>query len=103
MGCPLCDDTGWKETHVDGVRRVTRCDCWRANLTTQLLADARIPARYHHCDLATFVTYPNEGLLLAVARAQKFADTFPVVDKGLFFMGRRASARRTSRLPRSRV
>lgn len=69
------------------MRRVTRCDCWRAKLGDTLLADAHIPRRYQHCDLATFVTYPNERLLNVVKRTQRFADEFPVVEKGLFFVG----------------
>jgi DNA replication protein DnaC len=87
VACPLCDDTGWKPIDVDGVRRVTRCDCWRAKLGETLLADARIPRRYQHCDLKTFITYPNERLLNVVKRTQRFADEFPVVEKGLFLVG----------------
>jgi DNA replication protein DnaC len=85
--CPICDDTGWKPIDVDGVRRVTRCDCWRAKVGDALMTGARIPGRYQRCDLDTFITYPNERLLSAVQRARKFADEFPVVDKGLFFVG----------------
>ena len=33
-----------------------------------LLADARIPRRYQHCDLGAFISYPNERLLNALAR-----------------------------------
>ena len=87
MPCPICDDTGWKPIEVDGVRRVTRCDCWRAKVGDALMTGARIPGRYQRCDLDTFITYPNERLLSAVQRARKFADEFPVVDKGLFFVG----------------
>ena len=87
MSCAICDDTGWKPIDVDGVRRVTRCDCWRAKVGDALMTAARIPGRYQRCDLDTFITYPNERLLSAVQRARKFADEFPVVDKGLFFVG----------------
>ena len=87
MPCPICDDSGWKPVEVDGVSRVTRCDCWRARASDTLLAAARIPRRYQHCDLDTFVTYPNERLVKAVKRTRRFADEFPVVDKGLFFVG----------------
>jgi len=48
---------------------------------------ARIPRRYDHCDLDNFVVYDNERLLRAVSAARRFADAFPVVDKGLFFIG----------------
>jgi DNA replication protein DnaC len=85
--CPICDGTGWKPIDAGGARRVERCDCWREGLTAKLLAEARIPPRYHKCELETFVTYPNEGLLRAVTRARRFADEFPVVDKGLCLIG----------------
>ena len=87
MPCPLCDDTGWKPVDADGVRRVERCDCWRAGLTTRLLDEARIPPRYRRCDLETFVTYPNEKLIAAVRQARRFADEFPVIQKGLCLIG----------------
>lgn len=87
MTCAICDGTGWKTIEIDGVRRVTRCDCWREKVADTLLADSRIPRRYQHCSLDTFVTYPNERLLNAVTRAKRFADQFPVVEKGLFLVG----------------
>ena len=85
--CTLCDDTGWKPVDRDGVRRVERCDCWREGLTARLLDEARIPPRYRKCDLSTFVTYQNEGLLNAVRQARRFADTFPEPRKGLCLIG----------------
>jgi DNA replication protein DnaC len=85
--CPLCDGTGWKPVEIDGVQRVTRCDCWRAKVGETLLANARIPRRYQHCDLGSFLTYPNERLVNALHRSRQFADQFPVVEKGLFFVG----------------
>jgi DNA replication protein DnaC len=87
VSCPLCDDTGWKSVEQDGIRRVTRCDCWREKTGERLLAEARVPRRYQHCDLGTFLTYPNERLLNAVKRTRRFAEEFPVVEKGLFFVG----------------
>jgi DNA replication protein DnaC len=87
MSCPICDDTGWKPVETNGVRRVERCDCWRAGLTNRLLDEARIPPRYRRCDLETFVTYPNEKLIGAVRQARRFADEFPVIQKGLCLIG----------------
>lgn len=86
MICPVCDGTGWKVVDADGVRRATRCDCWREQLTSRLFADARIPRRYQHCDLGNFRAY-NESLSDAKARAVKLAEAFPVVDRGLFLEG----------------
>lgn len=87
MACDLCDDTGWKAIETEGVRRVVRCDCWRDGLTQRQLDSARIPPRYRRCSLDTFVTYPNERLLAAVAYARRFADDFPAPRKGLCLIG----------------
>ena len=87
MSCALCDDTGWRPLEDGGVRRVVRCECWRAALGHRLLTEARIPARYQRCDLTNFLTYPNEELIRALTRACEFADAFPVVDQGLMLIG----------------
>lgn len=85
--CVICDDTGWKTIEVDGVSRVTRCDCVHAKASAQNLSDARIPPRYQRCTLDSFVTYQNEELMRAVESARRFADAFPVVQKGLMLIG----------------
>ena len=89
MPCPLCDDTGWRPVDDDGgagPRRVVRCDCWRENVGRQRLSDANVPRRYQHCTLANFGAY-NESLERAVVQAQRVADAFPVVGRGLFLEG----------------
>jgi DNA replication protein DnaC len=85
--CAICDDTGWKTVEDDGVSRVTRCDCVRESRSARLLTEARIPPRYQRCTLDSFVTYSNEELLRAVESARRFAQAFPVVQKGLMFIG----------------
>jgi DNA replication protein DnaC len=87
MACPRCDDTGWRPVERDGVRYVERCDCWQETLTSALVTEARIPPRYVRCDLDSFVLYPNEKLMAAVARARRFAEAFPAVPKGLCLIG----------------
>ena len=87
MSCPHCEDTGWRAVDSGRSRRVERCVCWQETVTTRLLADARIPPRYSRCDLDSFVLYPNEKLMAAVARARRFAETFPAVTKGLCLIG----------------
>ena len=87
MPCPLCDGTGWKPIEDHGVRRVVRCDCWREQTAAQALEQAMIPPRYHRCEFSNFVTYPNDRMLSAVAAAKRFAEKFPVVDKGLMIIG----------------
>jgi DNA replication protein DnaC len=87
MACQFCNDTRWKIVERDQVRRAVRCDCWRATQAERLIAEARIPKRYEHCTLDNFVQYSNEKLLKALSHARRFAEAFPVVDKGLFFIG----------------
>lgn len=86
MACPICDDTGWKPIEVEGVSRVTRCDCWRAKVGDALMAAAHIPSRYQRCDLEHFQAY-NDKLKQALAHAQRLAAAFPVADRGLFLLG----------------
>jgi len=87
MMCAECEGTGWRPVERDGVRRVERCDCWRAGLTAKLFTEARIPPRYRHCDLDNFRDN-NDSLSGAVRKARAFAERFPVVDRGLFFVGK---------------
>ena len=86
MPCEICDDTTWKTISVDGVSRVTRCDCVRESSTARLMAEARIPRRYQHCDFANYLAY-NEHLTRALQHATRLAEGFPVVERGLFLQG----------------
>ena len=85
--CADCQGTGWAVRTVDGARRAERCDCWQRARLDQVLARGRIPARYAKCDFSTFTAYDNEKLRRAIGKARKFANEFPVVDKGLLFIG----------------
>jgi DNA replication protein DnaC len=85
--CEICDDTTWKSITVDGVTRVTRCDCVHARAVEQQLKDARIPPRYQRCSLDTFTTYDNERLLSALRVARRFVEDFPHAQKGLMLIG----------------
>ena len=87
MSCSVCQGSGWKLLDTDDRTAVVRCDCYRDTLTERLLAEARIPRRYAHCDLERFVTYDNESLERACSQARSVAERFPVVSKGLFLLG----------------
>jgi hypothetical protein len=78
----VCDDTGWKTIEVDGVSRVTRCDCVRDKTVDQRPRDARIPPRYQRCTLDSFLIYQNEELLRAVSTARRFCEGFRSSIKG---------------------
>jgi DNA replication protein DnaC len=84
--CTVCNDTYWKPVTVDGVERVVRCDCWRADLVARLAADARVPPRFARADLDNF-DHDMDTQRNAWRRAMAFVEAFPVVDKGLLFYG----------------
>src|SRR5690242_2765382 len=86
MPCEFCDDTGWKPLEQNGIRRVVRCDCRRAKVGQERLADSNIPKRYQHCTIANFTAY-NESLERAAVHAAAMADAFPAVARGLFLEG----------------
>ncbi len=71
---------------VDGVPRVTRCDCWHQQMYETLLKNARIPRRYLHCELTNFETH-TDSQRTAHRRALKLVEDFPVADRGLLLFG----------------
>lgn len=74
-----------------GERRVTRCDCQLRARGQSLLAAARIPRRYEHCELANYDTdFPGAHPSLARAHlmASKFVHEYDPRDgTGLLFIG----------------
>ena len=91
--CPLCDGTGWKEAGLEGgARRVTRCDCVLAGRAERLLVQARIPARYEHCELSNFDIIPGlhgDSASRALLVARRFVEEYPLDQerRGLLFVG----------------
>ncbi len=94
--CPLCEGTGWKTLPASPGspkdRRVTRCDCQLRARAQILLAAARIPKRYEHCELASYTTdFPgaHPSLALAHLSAAKFAHEYDPRDgTGLLIIGK---------------
>ena len=86
--CPLCEGTGWKPVSSGAERRVTRCDCRLQARSQALLAAARIPKRYEHCELSNF-EFDGPHLSLAPARmaACKFVENYPLDSTGLLLIG----------------
>jgi len=64
-GCPECNGSGWVRVVKDGAEGVQRCDCYRHARIERLVANARIPSRYVHCELTSFETSekPNDAEL----------------------------------------
>jgi DNA replication protein DnaC len=98
--CPLCGGSGWKTVSAGPNatlemikdRRVTRCDCQLEARKHTLLAAARIPKRYEHCELANYDTdFPGASPSLAEAHfmATAFAEKYdPHGDRGLLIIGK---------------
>jgi DNA replication protein DnaC len=80
--CHACDGSGW-EPAEGGVRR---CRCTESLRIARLIAEARIPKRYEHCDLDSYLP-THESQKKAKAYVQRFTDKYPQVDVGLLFLG----------------
>ena len=88
--CPICAGSGWKE--IPGAERgVTRCDCQLRARSEAMIAAARIPKRYEHCELSNFTTdFPGAERSLAMSHlsATRFVEEFdPREGKGLLLVG----------------
>ncbi|HET8826437.1 MAG TPA: ATP-binding protein [Terriglobales bacterium] len=84
--CPVCGGTGWKFAGED--RRVSRCDCRLKQKSEALLASARIPKRYEHCELSNFsFEGPHSHLTRARMDACKFVEEYPLENTGLLLIG----------------
>jgi len=85
--CVHCGGTGFQIlVRPDGESRALACECRREDGSDRLMAQARIPRRYHRCDFEGY-----DGLTLshrlAKQKAEKFAREFPASESGLLFMG----------------
>lgn len=118
--CPQCGGTGWRTVEIaiagqgsagNGApagsaanarflapaRQAVLCDCAGDDRCERLLAAARIPRRYEHCDFANYdtdlydgpdATTWNRSLQQARLVAEAFAREYPQVDQtGLLLMG----------------
>jgi DNA replication protein DnaC len=85
--CPFCAGSGWKT--VPGAEHgVTRCDCQLRARADALIAAARIPKRYEHCELSNFdFEGQYKGLYRARMAACRFVEDYPMDKKGLLFVG----------------
>jgi DNA replication protein DnaC len=89
--CPLCAGSGWKTVPGAVEHGVTRCDCQVRARGGALIAAARIPKRYEHCELSNFTTdFPgfDRSVSLAHISASRFVQEFdPREGKGLLLVG----------------
>lgn len=89
----MCAGSGWKT--VPGAEHgVTRCDCQLRARADAMIAAARIPKRYEHCELSNF---EFEGPQLHLARARmaacRFVEEYPVHKTGLLLVGSAGSGK----------
>jgi DNA replication protein DnaC len=81
--CPICNGSGWEA--ADG-GKVRRCRCLESARVDRLLAEARIPKRYEHCDLDSYL--PNDETQKSAKKyVQRFLDRYPQIDVGLLLLG----------------
>ena len=81
----MCSGTGWKSA---GEHRVVRCDCRLKLRGDSLLAAARIPKRYEHCELSNFeFDGPHRNLAAARMAACRFVEEYPDDKSGLLLIG----------------
>jgi DNA replication protein DnaC len=86
MACEICHGTRWKSVIVDGVERLTRCDCWMDVVKSKSLAESRIPPKFAKAELTTYKP-DTDSQRDALRLAKKFVETFPADQKGLVFFG----------------
>jgi DNA replication protein DnaC len=82
--CPICNGSGWAPAEEAGM--VRRCRCLEAMRVERLLADARIPKRYEHCDLDSYLPI-HESQKKAKVYIQHFLEKYPLIDVGLLILG----------------
>jgi DNA replication protein DnaC len=92
--CPACAGTGFRIVAAPAGGSVARlCDCRRGasadDVRARRLASAHLPARHAACDFDSFHAWGDHALSLANARtvAQRYAQEYPLSDRGLLLMG----------------
>ncbi len=82
--CPYCCGTGWERVEPGGTLK--HCRCLQAGRVERLLAEAKIPKRYEHCDLESYI--PNDATQKsAKADIVRFLERYPLIDVGLLLLG----------------
>ena len=82
--CPRCGGSGWER--IEGTESVRRCGCLDSARIERLVAAARIPKRYEHCALESYMPN-NPTQKKAKADVGYFIDRYPLIEVGLLFLG----------------
>ncbi len=84
--CPYCDGQGMRIVEDERGRRVAvPCVCRAQRRSRRVLTLARIPRRYEHCTLDSYESNfdgAHRSLHLALKRARRFVDGYPLVNDG---------------------
>jgi len=89
LECSLCDGTGWRPVQRGGLRAVEACPCQKPPRDMSWWMErAQIPPRFHECNFEDFsVPSDNPSLQMAVVKARGFVEQYPLLEKGLLFIG----------------
>jgi DNA replication protein DnaC len=90
--CGQCGGTGFVIVSREGASLARLCVCRErpaAAGATALLEAARVPRRYADCEFDNFDAFGEHALSLANAKAValRYAEEYPLSDRGLLFMG----------------
>ena len=91
--CDRCAGTGFVIVEQDGTSRARVCGCrvrtGRAAGLGELLDAARVPRRYADCEFENYAAHGEHALSLANAKAMalRYAEEYPLSDRGLLLMG----------------
>jgi DNA replication protein DnaC len=89
--CERCGGTGFVIVAGDGGTLARLCGCRErmAGGGPALLEAARLPRRHSECNFDNFAAYGEHSLSLANAKsvAMRYADEYPLSDRGLLLMG----------------
>ena len=87
LECTVCGGTRYViRRDAEGYDRAHPCACTRTGRSEVLLAAARIPRRYEHCDLDGYDAL-QDSQRRARALAEHFVEAFPAIETGLLFTG----------------
>ena len=86
--CALCDGTGWRPVEKEGLRAVEPCSCQTARHDPDWYMErARVPRGFWTKDFDHFYDLGEPTLEFALLKARGFVDNYPLIDKGILFLG----------------
>jgi len=84
--CPICQGTGWELVSEPGLSLARPCSCRTLDRMIRMKDRVRIPRRYEHCTLDTYVPL-NFSQTRALAEVHRFLARLPAAGRDLFLAG----------------